>query len=616
MNMLLQVDPKLVAAVCSSFENGKSVRRNLPMNSKLVIDQKLPYLCVYRFTGSPDYHLASLLKTQGAYLIANAELDISLLLKSLMETAIKDFKSYMIVEVWTNAASPERNNIELWNPSGKISATVKELEKGFSRLLPATEVILVDSKQRHPDNLLPLLPLNEVKKHGTLLLGIAMPQVFSDDETMQEFPLFFRRVRRKFAKVIKQAAYEFVRVQSDNKFEHYLMLGKTRLDNIVRIADRSISSISEKMDFILRVSPVNSTEQWIKFQENKFRKIPDFSYRLISLDPEIEKRKLYSVRLENIEHPTLAFLLREKRMELEKQLIMLEERGTSQFMHTSQSIFGQVQDDLKSAAAALLNDEFPNEDIDYETVGAVAFARAAEAELDKYRPYFPGLNLTVKIKDNVNGLIVSGPELSIGKDLFINKARMNALLQHEVGTHMLTYCNGHAQPLHLMYAGFADYEQTQEGIAVLSEYLVGGLDINRLKLLAARVMAVDSMVNGADFIETFDILTRKYGFKEYTAYNISMRVHRGGGYTKDAIYLKGLMEILQFLKGGGDFSQLYGGKFALKHLPLVDELTHLGILQKPRLPAFLETPEAIEKLNKLKQGLTLKDLVTHTPASL
>jgi uncharacterized protein (TIGR02421 family) len=615
MNTMMQVDPKLVAAVCSSFEHGKSVRRNLPMNSKLVIDQKLPYLCVYRFSGNPDYHLASLLKTQGAYLIAHAHLDISLLLQQLLETAIKDFKSYMIVEVWANAA-PERNGIELWNPSGKISATVKELEKGFRTLLPETEVILIDSKQRHPDSLPPLLPLHEVKKTGTLLLGIAMPPVFSDSETMQEFPLFFRRVRRKFARVIKLAAYEFVRVQSDNKFEHYLMLGKTRLDNIVRIADRSISAISEKMDFILRVTPVNSTEQWHKFQENKYRKIPDFSYRLISLDPEIEKRKLYQVRLENIEHPTLAFLLREKRMELEKQLIMLEERGTSNFMHTSQSIFGKVQDDLKSAAAALLNDELPNEENEYETLGAVAFARAAEAELDKYRPYFPGLNLTVKIKDNVNGLIVSGPELSIGKDLLISKARMNALIQHEVGTHMLTYCNGHAQPLHLMYAGFADYEQTQEGIAVLSEYLVGGLDINRLKLLAARVMAVDCMANGADFIETFDLLSRKYGFKEFTAYNISMRVHRGGGYTKDAIYLKGLIEILQFLQQGGNFSQLYGGKFALKHLPLVDELTHLGILQKPRLPAFLETAAAKGKLNDLKRGLTLKDLVTHSSAPI
>src|SRR5690606_13104817 len=346
-----------------------------------------------------------------------------------------------------------------------------------------------------------------------------------------------------------------------------------------------ISEISDKMDFILRVTPVNSTEEQIKFIQNGFSRMPDFSYRLISLDPEIEKRELFNLSLEKIEHPTLAFLLRNKRMELEKQLIMLEERGTRKFLHTSRSIFGDVEESVKNAAVDLLTDQIPNEQEDTHTIDAVDFARAAEAELDLYRPFFSDLNLTVKIKDNVNGLIVSGGELSIGKQLNISKRRLNALIQHEVGTHMLTYCNGHRQPLGLMYAGFAGYEQTQEGIAVLAEYLVGGLDINRLKLLAGRVVAVDSLIDGADFIETFNLLYKDYGFTSATAFNISMRVHRGGGYTKDAIYLKGLMEIIAFIGGGGNLSKLYGGKFALEHLPLIEELTHLRILKKPRLPA-------------------------------
>ena len=187
---------------------------------------------------------------------------------------------------------------------------------------------------------------------------------------------------------------------------------------------------------------------------------------------------------------------------------------------------------------------------------------------------------------------------------------MEALIQHEVGTHLLTYCNGQAQPLELMYAGFAGYEQTQEGIAVLAEYLVGGLDINRLKLLAARVVAVESLIKGADFIETFKLLHKDYGFQGSSAFTISMRVHRGGGYTKDAIYLKGLIELLDFIKNGGNISSLYGGKFALKHLPRIEELTHLKILQQPKLPDFLTSTMAQEKLKRIKEGAQLKDLVT------
>jgi len=606
------LDPSLVESITHSFKYGKRIRRNLPMNSKLVIDQKLPYLCVYRFTDAPEYYIASLLKTQGAYLILNKDLDVKSLLSELIAEATTDFKSYMVVEIWNNVNPFTPRNIEIWHPKDKIIPTIEVLKKSFyefNTLMTGVEVSLVDSNQRHPAGSPPLIPLDELKKTGTLLIGIALPPLFRDAESQQEYPLLFRRIRRKFARVIKLAAYEFVRVQSDNKFEHYLMLGKTQLDNLVRSADRRISAISEKMDFILRVTPVNSTEEWDKFQRNGFSKMPEFKYRLITLDPELEKRNLYNIPIENIEHPTLAFLLRDKRMELEKQLIMLEERGTGRFKYTSQSIFGKTGDEVLTTAKLLLNDETPNEQEEYDIVNAVGFARAADAEMNKYRPYFPGIKLSIRIKDNVNGLIVSGPNLSIGKHLKISRGRMEALIQHEVGTHILTYCNGHAQPLDLMYAGFAGYEQTQEGIAVLSEYFVGGLDINRLKLLAARVVAVESLIKGADFVETFYLLHQDYGFQGSSAFNISMRVHRGGGYTKDAIYLKGLIELLDFIKKGGNIAGLYGGKYALKHLPLIEELTHLKILHKPKLPEYLTSDTAKDKLAKIKAGIKLNDLV-------
>lgn len=607
------IDPSLISSICYSFEKGESIYVDLPLEGKLVIDQKLPFICVYRFTDTPEFYLSSLLKTQGTYLIVNVDLNVEELLKRIIEVAILDFKSFLILEIWNNDQFSGQKNIEIWYPEKKKSATVDALEKGFAefkRQLPGLQTILKESSQRHSDDLGPLISLDVLKKTGTLLLGIAFPSIFRDIEKRLEYPMFYRKMSRKFAGVIKLAAYEFVRVQSDNKFEHYLSLGKTRLDSLSLSADKVISKISEKLDFILMVTPVNSTEEWEKFKENKFSTLPNFTYRLISLDPEQEKRNLFNLSLENIDNPTLAFLLRDKRMELEKQLIMLEERGTTQFLHTSSSVFGEVENDVRNCALSLLNNGLDNEQEEHKLLNARDFAHAAEMELDKYRPYFPEINLRVKIKDNVNGLIVSGPELSIGKNLKISSSRMEALIQHEVGTHLLTYCNGHAQPLGLMYSGFAGYEETQEGLAVLSEYLVGGLDINRLKLLAARVIAVDSLLKGADFIETFNLLWKDYGFRSETSFIISMRVHRGGGYTKDSIYLKGLIRILSYIQKGGDLSLLYGGKFALAHLPLIEELTHLRILKKPMLPAYLNSAEAKVRLGKLNKWMPIQNLAT------
>ncbi len=607
------MDSKLVEKLGRSFEKGKSIRKLLPLNGRLVIDQRLPYLCVYRFKTTPDKYIASLLKTQGAYLIVHESLDISFLLETIMEDALEEFKSFMFAEIWNEESPESQSTFRLLYPEGKVSAVISTLEKGFgelSNVLPRIKVKSIPALIRRPEGFSPLLDIEKVRESGALLIGITIPPLFRDKDNVHNYPLFFRKIRAKFAEIIKRGAFELVRGLSDTKFIHYQMLGKTRIDNMVRSADKRIAAIDEKINFILSVTPVNVNSEWQTFKNNKFFKEPNFRYRLISMDPELEKRKLFSIKLEDIEHTTLAFLLRDKRAELEKQLIMLEERGNRKFFHTSQSIYGDLDEETVHIAKSLLNYALPQEQAEIEMINAIDFALIAEKEMDKYRKAFPKLNLRVKVKESVSGLLVSGPELSVGKDLSISSGRVNALIQHEIGTHILTYCNGHAQPLNLMYSGFSGYEQLQEGIAVLSEFLVGGLNINRLRLLAARVLAVNALIDGATFIDCFNLLKNEYGFTAKISFNISMRVYRGGGYTKDAIYLKGLIQVLNFIKCGGAIENLYLGKYALEHLPLINELEQLGILKKPVLPDYLRSEEAIEKIKKIKIGIKLTDLIT------
>lgn len=126
------IDSGLITSIVYSFEKGESLYVDLPLESRLVVDQKLPFLCVYRFTDSPDFYLSSLIKTQGAYLIVHADLDVSDLLVKLIDVAIRDFKSYMILEMWNSDLSSGEKNIEIWYPAKKTSATVDALQKGFS----------------------------------------------------------------------------------------------------------------------------------------------------------------------------------------------------------------------------------------------------------------------------------------------------------------------------------------------------------------------------------------------------------------------------------------------------------------------------------------------------
>jgi hypothetical protein len=72
------------------------------------------------------------------------------------------------------------------------------------------------------------------------------------------------------------------------------------------------------------------------------------------------------------------------------------------------------------------------------------------------------------------------------------------LLQHEAFVHVGTALNGRAQPrLTSLSLGAPRTTQTQEGIAMLAELLTGSIDIQRLRLIALRVVAVQQALDGA-----------------------------------------------------------------------------------------------------------------------
>lgn len=158
----------------------------------------------------------------------------------------------------------------------------------------------------------------------------------------------------------------------------------------------------------------------------------------------------------------------------------------------------------------------------------MSFADRAVAEIEHYRRLDPNFTAQVEVRDDMfSGLLASKGQLWIGRETTIDPGRIEALLQHEVGTHLVTYYNGRAQPFRLLSTGLAGYDGFQEGLAVLAEYLVGGLTPARLRTLAARVLAVNHMTSGASFIDTFRLL-QSHGFEAFSAYTITMRVYRGG----------------------------------------------------------------------------------------
>ena len=206
--------------------------------------------------------------------------------------------------------------------------------------------------------------------------------------------------------------------------------------------------------------------------------------------------------------------------------------------------------------------------------------------------------------------MVSHGNLLINSRQRIAQNRVDALLAHEVGTHVLTYFNGLAQPFRQLYTGLPDYEELQEGVAVTAEYLAGGLTVPRLRILAGRVVAAHMIVEGADFIEVFRELDRGCGFTQQTAFNITLRIFRGGGLLKDMVYLRGLIRVLEYLSRGEAFEPLLVGKFGADHLAIMRELQWRKVISPPLLkPRYLESAAARQRLEALRRGVGILDLI-------
>jgi uncharacterized protein (TIGR02421 family) len=291
---------------------------------------------------------------------------------------------------------------------------------------------------------------------------------------------------------------------------------------------------------------------------------------------------------------------------------MLRDRYSKKFFYGSMQLYGEIDKELAEMAAKIIQHISPksHELSGSKKINAGAFAALAREEINYYRKFDPGIESKVIIRDDITGLMVSSGNLFIGKRVKIPESRAKALIQHEVGTHVLTYINGRDQPFQQLYCGLAGCDELQEGLAVLSEYLVGGLSPPRIRLLAGRVMAARMLIEGATYLDTFRELHFGLGFSQRTAYIITSRIYRSGGYTKDAVYLRGLINLVRYIRNGGELAPLMVGKISIEDIPVIKELQLRQIL-KPSLlrPRYIDSPQSISRLNDLKNGKLIFKLI-------
>ena len=623
----------LIDVVRGRLRNNRRVRRRVGQLGRLHVDRLLPFLLLYRRpTDRLDPGTDELVISEAAYLTAVAtpasDRFVRKLIRALAELAFEQFGSFFLLELWSRPSSEgspglmrtgevEAATFTVQYPkSDPVAADMAQILAHRVARVPASasesNARVAPVKLVRPPYGQSVLSLRAARELNCAHLGLEVEASYQGAQGSEAFPMILRSLRGSLGRAIRRTFYSFTEQQTTLRPNNYQVLGRRAVVKAVWEADRQLDEVASAFEFLVTVNPVNLADLWNAFRHSGFEKAPPFRYRPLPFDPSTAKRKLFSVPIERVEDPTLAELFFRKQMELDRQITMLVDRGTARFLFESMAVYGTVAPELKRTAEEILEQLGPGarEEGSRRRLDTEQLVERAQREMEVYRALDPDFDAKVEVRsDVVAGLMVSRGRLLVSDSIRVAEQQAEALVHHEIGTHLVTYHNGRTQRFTQLRSGLAGYDELQEGLAIVAEYLSGGLSPSRVRVLAARVLGADMVMNGATFIDVFRVF-RRWGFSPRTAFNVCVRLFRGGGFTKDLIYLRGLKATLRYLQEGGELEPLYLGKVALRDVPLVTELLARKIISPPRLmPTYLQTDAGRRRMARLRDGAHVLELV-------
>jgi uncharacterized protein (TIGR02421 family) len=218
----------------------------------------------------------------------------------------------------------------------------------------------------------------------------------------------------------------------------------------------------------------------------------------------------------------------------------------------------------------------------------------------RFAAFFTGVPIKVELVDGIAAKAVAGVDgVRVKRGARFAPRDVAQLEFHEGHVHVATALNGRAQPL-MSFIGYPAPRTTgtQEGLAVLTEFMTQSTGVERLRRLADRTLAIKMAEDGADFLQLYRFFLSR-GHDESAAYDCARRVCRGGlvtggaPFTKDVCYLDGLLRVTNFMrvalvKGHVELVRMFfAGKIGLDDVPLFGRLLREGIVVEPvYMPAW------------------------------
>jgi uncharacterized protein (TIGR02421 family) len=341
--------------------------------------------------------------------------------------------------------------------------------------------------------------------------------------------------------------------------------------------DANLDRLVKKIELLNYVNPLNIEKEKHRFFASKYTENPSFKYPKLKFNGYELHRLFFTQRLERIKDDNIKKLYQEIIYYYSNMIQCIETIGEPRkFHYNSLRVYGTPNDkDVQNARFIL---HFADEPLsnDMEKIYSAKEAKSYFEDFGKQYD-FP-VNIKIATHLSAEAMVSNSAQaLLIKKNSKFSKNELRTLANHEIGVHLVTTFNGVEQPLQIFSNGFPNNVETQEGLAVFSEYMSGVLSLKRLKELAYRVLASDSLIKGYSFADTFDMIHNQYKLNREEAFTITLRAHRGGGFTKDRLYLSGLRKIYKRYLKEDSMDTMLTGKVTLEFEKNIKYLQHLGL---------------------------------------
>jgi uncharacterized protein (TIGR02421 family) len=414
---------------------------------------------------------------------------------------------------------------------------------------------------------------------ASLHIPLEIKKVYMDELTGEAYPLILENLKEALKHSLSYNGAYFARKYAGKRVHrsHFIAVENGKL---IKSVDDALYKIARNLDTLQYINPVNLVQERKRFYSKKYNYTPQFVYRQLKIDPFVFRKSLYEIPVDDIRDVSIRQLYRNTVDMLAARIDLLATIGTDSFLYNSLRYYGEPREsDIQLARFFISAPPIEKEetaDID-ATDCALAFREAVAGYGFKCRVELSNKIVARAMVSNTRKAIL------INKQAKFSKTDINALISHELGVHMITTVNSDHQPLKIFKLGLPGNTETQEGLAIFCEYLSGNLTLPRIKTLAFRVIAVQMMVQGFDFSRIYKTLSEDFGLSRETAFRITARVFRGGGFTKDYLYLSGLQKVLRLHRSGDNIELLFVGKTSVAHLGILKEMAATNVIKEPHL---------------------------------